>query len=83
VDDAHFEIDWRTVVVHFGANKDVEVGQLSVHQLSWYASDWQKRGAHSHTSQADSELLAAVRIALKSVQEGTHAPDAQTLSFPK
>lgn len=55
--------NWRAVKVHFGKNKDTDLGNLSPKTLQWYAEVWKPEGPNgSKPSAKDIQLQTAARL---------------------
>lgn len=51
---------WRAVVVHFGKNKGVKLGDMEERQLAWYAEEWEpKPFGGAKTLAPDDRILRA------------------------
>ena len=51
---------WEDVLVHFGKNKGIRLGDLEPKQLSWYQREWQPRPFHGRISDRDLALRNAL-----------------------
>lgn len=59
-----FEGNWSDVVVHFGKNKGIRLGDMEPQQLRWYQNDWSPRPFRGKISEQDSALRAALDASL-------------------
>ena len=51
---------WQDVVIHFGKNKGIRLGDLEPQQLRWYQKEWQPRPFRGRISDQDTALRAAL-----------------------
>ena len=51
---------WEDVIVHFGKNKGIRLGDLEPKQLSWYQKEWQPRPFRGRISDQDTALRRAL-----------------------
>lgn len=51
---------WQDVVIHFGKNKGVKLGDLQEKQLSWYIDEWQPKPFNGVISDEDRVLRDAL-----------------------
>lgn len=56
------------VMIHFGKNKDVTLGELSKAQLRWYAEDWK-------VQDDPTPFDARLKMAAKALHAGNDSPD--------
>jgi hypothetical protein len=51
---------WQDVVIHFGKNKGIRLGDLEPQQLRWYQKEWQPRPFRGRISDQDQALRNAL-----------------------
>lgn len=56
--------EWEDVVIHFGKNKGVRLGDLEPRQLRWYQNEWQPRPYNGRISEQDISLRNALDASL-------------------
>jgi hypothetical protein len=62
-------IDWKSVKIHFGKNKDVALGSLTPRSLSWWIREWTPQPFKGKTSPQDEILRSALDQAALEVDE--------------
>jgi hypothetical protein len=62
-------IDWKSVKIHFGKNKDVALGNLTPRSLSWWIREWTPQPFKGKTSPQDDILRSALDQAALEVDE--------------
>jgi len=62
-------IDWKSVKIHFGKNKDMALGSLTPRSLSWWIREWTPQPFKGKTSPQDEILRSALDQAALEVDE--------------
>jgi hypothetical protein len=62
-------IDWKSVKIHFGKNKDMALGTLTPRSLSWWIREWTPQPFKGKTSPQDEILRSALDQAALEVDE--------------
>ena len=62
-------IDWKSVKIHFGKNKDMALGTLTPRSLSWWIREWSPTPYKGKTSPQDEILRSALDQAALEVDE--------------
>ena len=62
-------IDWKSVKIHFGKNKDMALGSLTPRSLSWWIREWTPQPFKGKTSPQDEVLRSALDQAALEVDE--------------
>lgn len=62
-------IDWKSVKIHFGKNKDMALGTLTPRSLSWWIREWTPQPFKGKTSPQDEVLRSALDQAALEVDE--------------
>jgi hypothetical protein len=57
---------WEIVVLHFGKNKGIKLGDLDQNSLSWYANQWEPKPYNGKISPQDLLLRKALNLYLDS-----------------
>jgi hypothetical protein len=62
-------IEWKSVKIHFGKNKDMALGTLTPRSLSWWIREWTPQPFKGKTSPQDEILRSALDQAALEVDE--------------
>jgi len=62
-------IDWKSIKIHFGKNKDVALGTLTPRSLSWWIREWTPQPFKGKTSPQDEILRSALDQAALEVDD--------------
>lgn len=67
---------WKEVVLHFGKNKGVKLGELQPHQLRWYRIEWQPKPWKGVINGADQDLRDALDVAHEEHESAKHVQES-------
>jgi len=66
--------EWQDVLIHFGRNKGVRLGDLDPQQLRWYQRAWHPRRVNGRISARDKALRDALDLSMGKQPPKTSTP---------